>query len=158
MVWRPTPAPCRDGSTANRPRYAEEAFGDGCAARGMEVRRIPAGDWTERSGAASIERTELRTATAVFAANDAMDIGALDALARAGVRVPEDIAVLGADDIPAAAFVTPSLSSVAHDLDEQGRHAARTLLRTLREDPAPISDPTFGVSIRRRATTTARGR
>ncbi|WP_435079943.1 substrate-binding domain-containing protein [Clavibacter michiganensis] len=122
------------------------------------MRRIPAGDWTERSGAASIERTELRTATAVFAANDAMDIGALDALARAGVRVPEDIAVLGADDIPAAAFVTPSLSSVAHDLDEQGRHAARTLLRTLREDPAPISDPTFGVSIRRRATTTARGR
>ncbi|PPF55984.1 hypothetical protein C5C13_11605 [Clavibacter michiganensis] len=133
--------------------YRADAFRDACATRRMEVRCTSAGDWTEQSGAAAIEQMEIRDATAVFAANDAMAIGALDALARRGVRVPEDVSVLGADDIPAAAFVTPSLSSVAHDLDEQGRHAARTLLTALGADPAPVTDPTFGVSVRQRAST-----
>lgn len=133
--------------------YREGAFRDACATRGLEVRCTPPGDWTERSGATAIERTELHGATAVFAANDAMAIGALDALARSGLRVPEDVAVLGADDIPAAAFVTPSLSSVAHDLDEQGRHAARTLLTALGDDAGAVADPTFGVAIRERSST-----
>jgi DNA-binding LacI/PurR family transcriptional regulator len=100
-----------------------------------------------------MEHTALGDATALFAANDAMAIGALDALARRGVRVPADIAVLGADDIPAAAFVTPSLTSVAHDLEEQGRHAARTLLRALGLGVERAADPTFGVSVRERAST-----
>lgn len=134
--------------------YRLQAFTDASAERGMSVRYTSAGDWSEQSGAAAMEHMALGDATALFAANDAMAIGALDALARRGIRVPADMAVLGADDIPAAAFVTPSLTSVAHNLEEQGRHAAWTLLRALGRDSEQPVDPTFGVSVRARESTT----
>ncbi|MDR1070857.1 MAG: LacI family transcriptional regulator [Gracilibacteraceae bacterium] len=51
--------------------------------------------------------------TAVFALNDLMAIGALNALRKSGRRVPEDISVLGFDDIPAAEYVSPSLTTVS---------------------------------------------
>jgi len=133
--------------------YRFQAFADASARRGMSVRCTPAGDWSEQSGAKAMEHAPLGDATALFAANDAMAIGALDALARRGVRVPADIAVLGVDDIPAAAFVNPSLTSVAHNLDEQGRYAAQTLLRALGLDIEHAVDPRFGVSVRARAST-----
>ncbi len=74
---------------------------------------------------------ELRP-TAIFAANDLMAIGALQALNDAGVRVPEDMAVAGFDDISAARLVSPPLTTVAQFQHEVGIRAAETLMARLK--------------------------
>ena len=66
--------------------------------------------------------------TAVFAANDAMAIGLLHAFQKAGVRVPEEIAVTGFDDIPIARFLTPPLTTVRVSIAELGACAIQRLL------------------------------
>ena len=66
---------------------------------------------------------------AVFAANDLMAVGALQALHAEGVRVPDDIAVVGFDDLPQAAIADPPLTTVRHDIDEVCATAMRTLLQ-----------------------------
>lgn len=65
---------------------------------------------------------------AVFAANDMMAIGCIYALGRGGVRTPEDIAVVGFDDIPLARYVHPSLTTMRVDIAELGARALRALL------------------------------
>lgn len=69
--------------------------------------------------------------TAVFAGNDAMAIGLLAAFQEAGVRVPQDVAVAGFDDIPIARFTTPALSTVRVSIAELGSMATRRLLQHL---------------------------
>ena len=80
------------------------------------------GDWTSAAG----HRLGLRIAaggapTAVFAANDQMALGVLAAFREAGVRVPEDVSVVGFDDIPEAAFFSPPLTSLRVDFAALGR-------------------------------------
>ena len=65
---------------------------------------------------------------AVFAANDLMAIGALQALAERGRRVPDDLAVIGFDDIPLAATSVPPLTTVRQPMAEMGRALAARLL------------------------------
>lgn len=69
--------------------------------------------------------------TALFAFNDVSAIGAIRALQEAGLRVPEDVSVLGFDDIYAAAYHNPALTTVRQPLFEMGRLAAKTLLDRL---------------------------
>jgi len=101
--------------------------------------RLP-GDFSEAAGHAAARRILEGgpRPTAVFAANDGMAIGALSAFREAGLRVPEDIAVTGFDDIPMAQYVDPALTSVHVDISELGRCAADRLLTALRE-PSPRS-------------------
>lgn len=66
--------------------------------------------------------------TAVFAYNDISAIGAIRAIQEQGLRVPQDISVMGFDDIPGAAFHTPSLTTVRQPLNRMGEVAAQTLL------------------------------
>ncbi|MEP7325298.1 MAG: LacI family DNA-binding transcriptional regulator [Gemmatimonadota bacterium] len=89
-----------------------------------------AGDFSEGSGyeaAAGLARLRSRP-TAIFAFNDAMAVGALSALREAKLRVPEDVAVAGFDDIPMARYVEPPLSSVHVDISALGARAATLLL------------------------------
>jgi LacI family transcriptional regulator len=69
--------------------------------------------------------------TAIFAANDSMAIGAMSALREAGLRVPEDMAVAGFDDIPMARYMSPPLTSVHVDIAELGARAVKTLLHAV---------------------------
>jgi LacI family transcriptional regulator len=69
--------------------------------------------------------------TAVFAFNDISAIGAIRALEEMGLRVPVDVSVLGFDDIYAAAFHNPALTTIRQPLFEMGSLAARTLLERL---------------------------
>lgn len=88
------------------------------------------GDFSEPSGiragmqiAALADRPD-----AVFAANDMMAIGCLNALAEAGIRVPEDMAVVGYDDIPIARLIRPALTTVAVPIVDLGTAAVDRLL------------------------------
>ena len=67
--------------------------------------------------------------TAFFASNDSMAIGALSALHEAGVRVPEEMAVVGFDDIPSAQYMNPPLSTVHVPIYALGARAAELLIR-----------------------------
>jgi LacI family transcriptional regulator len=66
--------------------------------------------------------------TALFAYNDISALGAILAFQEAGLRVPQDISVIGFDDIQGAAYSNPSLTTVRQPLVEMGRLAAQTLL------------------------------
>ncbi len=77
---------------------------------------------------------------AVFAANDLMAIGALHALRDAGRSVPDDVAVIGFDDIPAAATAQPPLSTVAQEIDPMGRRLAELLLQQLTTGGEPVHE------------------
>lgn len=81
------------------------------------------GHFTEESGfdAGRTIASMKKRPSAVFAANDAMAIGALSAFREAGLRIPEDVALVGFDDIPIARFLTPPLTTVKVPIAELGR-------------------------------------
>jgi LacI family transcriptional regulator len=103
----------------------------GLAASAIEV----AGQFTEASGfhaANELLRREIRP-SAIFAANDAMAIGALSALRQAGLQVPRDVGLAGFDDIPMARYLDPPLSTVHVDISALGEHATLRLLAAVRD-------------------------
>jgi LacI family transcriptional regulator len=101
--------------------------------------------------------------TAIFAFNDASAMGAIAALHEAGLHVPRDVSVVGFDDIPAAATMHPSLTTVRQPLRAMGQNAAVQLLRLIRaglgsaghgnpDEPSILVAPTF---VRRHSTAKA---
>jgi len=99
--------------------------------------QVLAGDFTEEAGykaARELLANKLRP-QAVFAANDMMAVGCLYALREAGVRVPEDIAVSGFDDIPIARLTTPALTTVRVRIVDFGTRALERLA-TMIDDSA----------------------
>jgi LacI family transcriptional regulator len=107
-----------------------EAFRNACAAHSVDC-AVVQGDFAEESGGAAIEELlrSGRDFDAVFAANDNMALGALQALRAAGKRVPEDVAVAGFDDIPLAKLV--GLTTVRVRIAELGERALERLLGIL---------------------------
>lgn len=95
------------------------------------------GDYTRPSGQRAAEKLLALSnpPTAIFAFNDRMAIGAIWALKAAGLRVPEDIAVVGFDDIPAAADFNPPLTSVHHSGGQAGQAAAQMLFKLIEGEP-----------------------
>lgn len=73
---------------------------------------------------------------AIFAGSDLIAIGAMRALGEHGLRVPEDVAVVGFDDIPAARFANPPLTTVSQDTTRAGALLVETLMKLVREEPA----------------------
>lgn len=101
---------------------------------------VAAGDWTRESGADAMASLLDRSPrpTAVFCANDLMAIGALDAALARGLAVPDDLAIIGVDDIEAAGLVRPGLSTIRIPSLEIGRTAGTLLLdRLARGNAAP---------------------
>jgi DNA-binding LacI/PurR family transcriptional regulator len=96
--------------------------------------------------------------TALFAYNDISAIGAIRVLQEQGLRVPQDVSVMGFDDIPGAAFYTPSLTTVRQPLNRMGEVAAQSLLERIegkKEYPSEIAiEPELVV---RESTTKASG-
>ncbi|WP_022903574.1 substrate-binding domain-containing protein [Curtobacterium sp. B8] len=87
--------------------------------RGLEP-VVLEGDWTPASGFAAARTIDVHTVDAVFAGNDQMALGVLHAFAEEGLRVPDDVAVVGFDDIPEAAHFTPPLTTVRQDFMAMG--------------------------------------
>ena len=106
------------------------------------------GDFTVRGGLAA---TRLLLAaeprpTAVFAASDEMAVGAMHAVREAGLRVPEDVSVVGIDDHEMAEFF--QLTTVAQPVHEQGRLAATLLLEALDHNDGPVRPSAITVPTR----------
>ena len=88
---------------------------------GLTVPPVAMGDWHAQSGfEASDELLQIPDLTAVFAANDQMALGLIHGLSRRGVRVPEDISVVGFDDQPDCGHFLPPLTTVHQDFETLG--------------------------------------
>jgi DNA-binding LacI/PurR family transcriptional regulator len=89
---------------------------------------------TEANGEVAMDRliASGRPFDAVFAASDLIALGAMRALARAGLEVPRHVAVVGFDDIPSASLSSPALTTVAQDVRTAGHILVETLLATLK--------------------------
>jgi DNA-binding LacI/PurR family transcriptional regulator len=102
------------------------------------------GDWTAASGyQAGQELARDPEVTAVFVANDDMAIGVLRALHEAGRRAPQDMSLVGFDDIPPAAYLSPALTTVRPDNVMLATVGLQRLVRYLKNpDGAPVPLPT----------------
>ncbi len=120
--------PERNADACERLRGYRDAIG---AAALLELD----GDFSEEAGyRAAVDLVQLEhRPSAIFAANDAMAIGALSALREARVAVPHEIALCGFDDIPIARYVTPPLTTVNVAIAELGRRAFEVLERRLQD-------------------------
>ena len=78
---------------------------------------------------------EHRVPRALICAYDYLAIGAMRCLHDHGYKIPEDVAVIGMDDIPEAKFLTPSLSSISHNCDEMCERIADTLIKIMMGKP-----------------------
>ncbi|MBV9134472.1 MAG: LacI family DNA-binding transcriptional regulator [Chloroflexi bacterium] len=99
------------------------------------------------SGAYEAMQTLLKSQnppTAVFAASDRMAVGALEAVRNSGLRVPEDVAIVGFDDLVLAVSATPPLSSVAQPIGIMATEAIQLLIEQIRGESAPRSVRLFG--------------
>ena len=88
--------------------------------------------------------------SAVFCANDHLALGLMRALQAAGRRVPEQVSVVGFDDIPDAEFFGPALTTVRQDFDELGRRALVALIRAIGRSATPVTRGRQGRRHRRR--------
>jgi DNA-binding LacI/PurR family transcriptional regulator len=121
-------------------------------AQGRRLPPVAEGDWSAASGyRAGRVLAEDGDVTAVFAANDDMAIGLIRALAEAGRRVPEDVSVVGFDDIPVAAYVTPPLTTVRQPFDAVAQEGLKRLVHAIENpgaQPLPTSGPPVDLVIR----------
>jgi LacI family transcriptional regulator len=77
--------------------------------------------------------------TAIFACNDNMAIGVMEAVRARGLQIPSDLSVVGVDDVEAGAYLTPRLTTVRQPLAEMGRVAAGVLLRLVESQPVEVT-------------------
>ncbi|MEU8380273.1 LacI family DNA-binding transcriptional regulator [Streptosporangium sp. NPDC048865] len=109
-----------------------EGWREVLTAAGRTVPELLSGDWSPRSGyEAGLRLARTPGVTAVFVANDQMALGALRAFAELGVRVPEQLSIVGFDDIPESEFFTPPLTTIRQDFGAVGKYSIEILLRQM---------------------------
>ncbi len=108
-----------------------EAWRAELVAAGLEVHEPAIGDWSSDSGYVFGRTHDLGEATAVFVANDQMALGVIHGLAERGIRVPEDVSVVGFDDLPDAKHFLPPLTTVRQDFAALGRAVIQALVRAV---------------------------
>jgi DNA-binding LacI/PurR family transcriptional regulator len=118
-------------------------------AAGAEVPDLLYGDWWPPSGYAAgkklarqvLRERRSRKPTAIFVANDQMSLGVLHAFREDGISVPDDVSIVGFDDVPEAAYFAPPLTTVRQDFAELGRrgvHLVLSLIAGAGDPPDPV--------------------
>lgn len=108
------------------------------AMRGIGTPVVVTGDGRVEGGAAAVPALLEAGVTGIVAYNDLTAIGALRGLRRRGVRVPDDLSLVGFDDIPMAAWTEPPLTTVRQDTAALGRWAVERIILALSGDPPPV--------------------
>lgn len=131
------------GARAPASRRRRAGYIDALEGAGLPRRadREADGDFTFKTGEEVAHRllTTAPRPTAIFAANDSMALGVMVAAARLGVRVPDELSVVGFDDAPAASVVWPRLTTVSQPLERMAAAAVDLLLAPeAAEPPAPV--------------------
>jgi DNA-binding LacI/PurR family transcriptional regulator len=124
--------------------YALEEAGQAVDPRLIE----PAAAFHRANGAAAMRRLLAlpRPPDAVFCFNDLLALGAMHAIQQAGRRIPDDVAVVGFDDVEEGRYARPSLTTIAPDKEEIGRRAVSLLLERIngtRTGPPERVEPPF---------------
>jgi DNA-binding LacI/PurR family transcriptional regulator len=136
------------------------AWEDELQAHGLEPELFVAGDFTGEGGATATRQLldNRPRPTAIIYANDLMAIAGMSAAVEAGLALPDQLSVIGVDDIPLAAHVRPALTTVRQDATDWGRAAARSLVALVEGEPLPpltLAPVTF---VERSSTSTPRTR
>jgi LacI family transcriptional regulator len=114
----------------------------------LEPDLVQAGDYTKQTG---YFRTQIllslpKPPTAIFSANDESAFGVLEATREAGLRIPDDLSVVGFDNIPESAYSTPPLTTVDQSIEQMGYLAARLLVRLISE--GEVENSTYALPTR----------
>ena len=138
-------------TTVERRRGYEDAMLE----RGLtpQPNRIVLGEYTTEFGARAVRELLTEVApTGVFAASDVVAIGVLQAVRELGLTIPEDLSLVGFDDIPMAEMLAPPLTTIWQPAQDLGETAVLMLVRHVR-DRAPLIRDTLGVRLRIRGST-----
>ncbi len=115
----------------------------------LQPRLMTDGDYSEAGGFQAMTRLleQGQKFTAVFAANDQMAYGAMLALHRRGLKVPQDVSVVGFDDLPTSSYIVPPLTTVHRSINELGDAAAEAMIDLIEQLPpvAKVSAPTLAI-------------
>lgn len=140
-----------DGGAGAGAAARRGGFEKACREHGLERFEVVSGDYTEQAGVDGARRLtskRRRRPSAIFGANDLVAIGALDTLIEAGLRVPEDLSVIGYDNSPIARLSRLSLTSVDQSTQRLGRVAIdllRSRIDGRREQRIELVTPTLVV-------------
>jgi DNA-binding LacI/PurR family transcriptional regulator len=128
------------------PRNATDAservrgWRDELAERRLEIVPPVFGDWSAASGYRLGSELDIEPGAAVFVGNDQMSIGLFSALRERHLRVPEDISVVGFDDVPEAGYLFPPLTTIRQDFDTLGELIMQKVLVAVEESNPPTED------------------
>ncbi len=138
-------------------RERVEGWRAALADRGVAPPPLTHGDWSADSGYhAALDLADRDDVTAIFAANDQMALGLLHGLHERGIRVPQDVSVVGFDDIPEAQYLIPALTTIRQDFDELGRRGLELLVNLIRQAPEQHVSPSRVAPILTTRRSTAR--
>lgn len=137
----------------------ERALRSALGARGisLDAARVRFGPFDTASGdAATAELLALdEPPTLIFCGNDVVAYGALNAARRAGVRVPDDVSIIGFDDLPAASWPIIQLSTIAYDFVRMAREAGRLMVERIEDRPDAFAHVEFETTFIERRTLAA---
>jgi len=93
------------------------------------------GNWSAASGSSAIKQLlkDKTSFSAVFAQNDNMAVGAIRALRESGLRIPQDVSIIGYDDIPLSSFFDPPLTTIRQPIEQFGRLGAKLLIAAVKD-------------------------
>lgn len=111
------------------------------------------GDFGQESGYKAMEQLLPLEPDGVFVQSDTMALGAMQAVGEAGLSIPDDIAIVGFDDLPPAAISIPPLTTIRQSIKDVGVVAVETLLKHLQDPDLPTQHVTLPVELIERATT-----
>ncbi|MBD8217229.1 substrate-binding domain-containing protein [Microbacterium sp. CFBP 13617] len=121
-------------------RERVEGWRESLAEAGLPEGPLVVGDWTSDLGYAFGRSFDLGETTAVFAANDQTALGVLHGVHGRGIRVPDDISLVGFDDLSDARHFLPPLTTVRQDFSAVGASALRQIIAAIEGDATPRHD------------------
>jgi DNA-binding LacI/PurR family transcriptional regulator len=140
-------------------RGRERGWRAALEAADIEPRPPIVGDWTADSGF-SVARDALDPLdfTAIFCANDQMALGVLHGLSVRGVKVPQDVSIVGFDDLPEARHFRPALTTVRQDFETLGQRTVEAIIAAIEGGNPPVRTVIEPELIVRESTTSVRPR